>query len=127
MSGPGDPQWSGRQGFAWTRTFRVKVAGVPVPLTGYGIEFRMRRYFDTTGDPLLEFTRDNDEFVVDDLAGEMVLTIDALKMRALPDTLGRAPFQAELDLLPDNDPAQAFALVAGPFPIDPEVMIVDGD
>jgi hypothetical protein len=126
---PGDPgsAWGGRQGSRWTKRVTYKVGGVPVPLTGFGVEFRMRHYFDTPGDPLLHFTRDDLEITVDDDAGQITLDFAATTMRALPDTLGKAPHEAELDLVPAGDATKAFALLAGPFPIDPEVMTVDDD
>lgn len=125
---PGDPEWSGRQGFRFERTITIR-AGTPkepVPLTGFGVRFRMRHWFTTDGAPLLEFTRDDPELDVDDDLAQIVFTIDAVKMRALPSTLGLQPHQAQLDLIPDGDETLAWTPLAGPFPIDPEVMTDDG-
>lgn len=126
---PGDPQWAGRQGVVFERTITIRAGNPkePVPLTDCGVRFRMRHWYTTPGDPLALFTRDDPQIVVVDDAATILLTIDAELMRALPSTLGLQPHQAQLDLIPDGDEAQAWTPLAGPFPIDPEVMTDDSD
>jgi hypothetical protein len=129
VSLPGDPgvAWGGRQGFRWTKTITVSAAGNPVTLDSYGVRFTLRHYFDTPGTSLMQFTRGDPQIEVDDDAGTITLTIDALLMRSIPDTLGKAPHEADLVLIPDGDEHLAFALLAGPWPQLPEVKADDDD
>lgn len=88
-------------------------AGDPMwDLTGYDARAQVRRT-DDAPDVLLELTVDNGRIVLGDDAGTVTLEVDATVTAALEP----GPAVWDLELVPAETEAEAFALLAGPVEI----------
>lgn len=115
---PGTYDLALRRGSKYQRPFTYKIDDVAVNLTGYTARAQIRRKADPESAVLFEATTANDKLeITDAVGGEMTLTITATETADFDFNLA----VWDLELLPGDVEADAFALLEGSVTVDGQV------